>query len=64
MTHERCPACERGIILNNRCDRCLVYIADGSENDFARRPQHTPRRRQDQDRVNKYTDYARTKADK
>ena len=59
-----CPCCVRGTIVNAQCTRCGVMIPAGVDAEQRTHPGRRPRYREDQDRVNKYTDYARTKADK
>ena len=57
----RCPACDRAE-LNERniCPRCDVGVTYRELPVIARRK---PRRREDQDKIGGYTDYARTKHD-
>lgn len=62
-----CPCCSHGFItLTNICNHCGVAMSRGVlQPDVTTRP--TPRwrrkRKQDQDIVGPYTDYARTKQD-
>lgn len=64
MELTECPCCGHGPIVNRQCQKCMVMIPAGTEPTWGTRTGRRPRYKQDQDRVNKYTDYARTKEDK